>query len=173
MTPDQSPLGKEVVYTEQYDPLLLFPIDRKTARDAGATANVVAAQIDKVAAHLASHADPALNAIGVRLAAACAALQNAIDWMVKTSATNARIAFAGSVPYLELWGVVAGGWQMARAANVAVDKLAKGEGDAAFMRAKIATARFYAESLLPLADAYAQSAMSGSQGALALGADQF
>ena len=30
MTPDQSPLGKAVVYTEQYDPMLLFPIDRKT-----------------------------------------------------------------------------------------------------------------------------------------------
>jgi len=148
-------------------------VGRKTARDAGATANVVAAQIDKVAAHLASHVDPSLNAIGVRLAAATAALQNAIDWMVTTSATNARTAFAGSVPYLKLWGVVAGGWQMGRAAKVAVDKLAKGEGDAAFMRAKLATARFYAENLLPLADAYALSAMAGSQGALALGADQF
>ncbi|MDR5749519.1 MULTISPECIES: NADPH-dependent 7-cyano-7-deazaguanine reductase QueF [unclassified Caballeronia] len=34
MTPDQSPLGKAVVYTEQYDPMLLFPIERKSARDA-------------------------------------------------------------------------------------------------------------------------------------------
>jgi len=32
-------------------------VGRKTARDAGATARLVAAQIDKVAAHLASHAD--------------------------------------------------------------------------------------------------------------------
>jgi len=133
----------------------------------------VAAQIDKVAAHLASHADPSLNAIGLRLAAATAALQNAIDWMVKTSADTPRTAYAGSVPYLKLWGVVAGGWQMGRAAKVAADKLAKGEGDAAFMRAKLATARFYAENLLPLADAYAQSAVSGSASVLALGADQF
>ena len=34
MTPDQSPLGKPVHYTEQYDASLLFPIDRKRARDA-------------------------------------------------------------------------------------------------------------------------------------------
>ena len=34
MTPEQSPLGKAVVYTEQYDPTLLFPIERKSARDA-------------------------------------------------------------------------------------------------------------------------------------------
>jgi 3-(methylthio)propanoyl-CoA dehydrogenase len=148
-------------------------VGRKTARDAGATANLVAAQIDKVAAHLASHTDPSLNAIGVRLAAATAALQNAIDWMLSTWATNQRTAYAGSVPYLKLWGVVAGGWQMGRAAKVAVDKLDRGEGDAAFLRAKLTTARFYAESLLPLADAYAQAVVNGSQGVLALGADQF
>jgi len=148
-------------------------VGRKTARDSGATANLVAAQIDKVAAHLASHTDPSLNAIGLRLAAATAALQSAIDWIVSTSAANARTAYAGSVPYLKLWGIVAGGWQMGRAAMVAVDKLARGEGDAAFMRAKIATARFYAENLLPLAEAHAQSAIGGSQATLALGADQF
>jgi 3-(methylthio)propanoyl-CoA dehydrogenase len=148
-------------------------VGRKTARDSGATANLVAAQIDKVAAHLASHTDPSLNAIGLRLAAATAALQSAIDWMVSTSAANARTAYAGSVPYLKLWGIAAGGWQMGRAAMVAVDKLARGEGDAAFMRAKIATARFYAENLLPLAEAHAQSAIGGSQATLTLGADQF
>ena len=41
------------------------------------------------------------------------------------------------------------------------------------MRAKLATARFYAENLLPLAEAHAQAAIGGSQAALALGADQF
>ena len=148
-------------------------VGRKTARDAGATARRVAAQIDKVAAHCASHVDPSLNAIGLRLAAATAALQNAIDWMVTTSGVNARTAYAGSVPYLKLWGIVAGGWQMARAANVAVAKLAQGKGDASFLRAKIVTGRYYAENLLPLADAYAQSAVTGSDAALALGADQF
>jgi 3-(methylthio)propanoyl-CoA dehydrogenase len=148
-------------------------VGRKTARDAGATANLVAAQIDRVAAHLASHADPSLNAIGLRLAAATAALQNAIDWMLASFATNPRVAYAGSVPYLKLWGVVAGGWQMGRAAKVASDKLARGEGDAAFLRAKVATARFYAESLLPLADAHAQAVVNGSPTVLALPAEQF
>ena len=148
-------------------------VGRKTARDAGATAKRVAAEIDKVAAHCASSANVALNAIGVRLAAATAALQSAIDWIVETGNVNTRAAYAGSVPYLRLWGIVAGGWQMARAANVAVDKLASGEGDAAFMRAKITTAHFYAENLLPLADAYAQSAVTGSEATLALGVDQF
>jgi acyl-CoA dehydrogenase len=148
-------------------------VGRKMTRDDGATAKRVAAQIDKVAAHLASQDDASLNAIGVRLAAATAALQNAIDWMLASYAAKPRTALAGSVPYLNLWGVVCGGWQMARAAKVAVDRLAQGEGDATFMRTKIATARFYAESLLPLAEAYAQAVVSGSPGALALTAEQF
>ena len=148
-------------------------VGRKTARDAGATAHRVAAEIDKVAAHLASHGDPALNAIGVRLAAATASLQNAIDWMLATYAANPRTALAGSVPYLELWGIVCGGWQLGRAAKVAADKLAQGEGDPTFMRTKIATARYYAEALLPQAEAHAQAVVGGSRSTLALTAEQF
>jgi hypothetical protein len=148
-------------------------VGRKTVRDAGATAHLVAAQIDKVAAHLASHTDGSLNAIGLRLAAATAALQNAIDWMLTTCAANPRAAYAGSVPYLRLWGLVAGGWQMGRAAKVAVEKLQAGDGNASFLRAKLATARYYAESLLPQADAFADAVVNGSTAALALSADQF
>jgi 3-(methylthio)propanoyl-CoA dehydrogenase len=148
-------------------------IGRKTARDGGVTARQVAAQIDKVAARLASHADPSLNSVGLRLAAATASLQNAIDWMVQTFGANPRAAYAGSVPYLKLWGLCVGGWQMARAAKVAVDKLSSGNGDAGFLRAKVATARYYAECLLPEADALSQSIVNGSATVLAIPADQF
>ena len=34
MTPEQSPLGKSVKYSEHYDPSLLFPIERQPGRDA-------------------------------------------------------------------------------------------------------------------------------------------
>jgi len=148
-------------------------IGRKTARDGGATARHVAAQIDKVAAHLASQADTSLNAIGLRLAAATASLQSAIEWVAQTFSAQARVAHAGSVPYLKLWGLVAGGWELARSAKVAADRLQDGMGDPGFMRAKIATARFYAECLLPQADAIAQSVINGSATVLALSADQF
>jgi acyl-CoA dehydrogenase len=148
-------------------------IGRKTARDGGATARLVAAQIDKVAAQLASQADPSRNAIGLRLAAATAALQSAIDWVVQTYGANPRVAHAGSVPYLKLWGLCAGGWQLGRAARIANDRLQAGEGDAAFLRAKIATARYYAECLLPQVDAFSQSAVNGSATVLALPAEQF
>ena len=53
--------------------------------------------------------------------------------------------------YLRLWGTVAGGWLMARAAIAAKADLAKNEGDPDFLRAKILTARFYGEQILPRA----------------------
>ena len=148
-------------------------IGRKTARDGGATARAVAAEIDKVAAHLASHADSSLRAIGLRLAAAAASLLAAIEWLVPTYGSNVRAAHAAAVPYLKLWGLTAGGWQLGRAALVASANIGAGKGDPDFLRAKIATARFYAECLLPQAEALAESITEGSDTVLALTADQF
>ena len=61
-------------------------------------------------------------------------------------------AFACSVPYLRLWGTVAGGWQMARAAQIAAEKIAANDSDAEFYRAKLATAGFYASHVLSQAE---------------------
>ena len=148
-------------------------IGRKTARDGGVTARSVTADIDRAAAHLASHRDPLLRTIGLRLAAATAALQSTIDWVVPAYGGNVRVAHAAAVPYLKLWGLLAGGWQLGRAAIVASEQLSEGRGDAQFLRAKIATARFYADALLPQAEALAQSITGGSEAALALSVDQF
>jgi hypothetical protein len=143
-------------------------IGRKTARDAGAVATAVAADIDKVAAKLASHSDPVLNAIGLQLAASTADLQSAIDWLVPAFAQHTRAAHAGAVPYLKLWGLVAGGWQMGRAALIAHEQLADGVGNADFLRAKIVTARFYADCLLPQSSGYAHAVTHGGDSVLAL-----
>ena len=148
-------------------------IGRKTARDGGATARAVAGDIDRVAAHCASHANASLRAIGMPLAVAAAALQAAIEWMVPAYGTKVRAAHAAAVPYLKLWGLACGGWQMARAALVAAKHLADADGDADFMRAKIATAVYYAECLLPQADGLSRAITEGSDAALALTPEQF
>jgi len=146
---------------------------RKTARDGGATAKAVSREIGAVGKRLAASADADLKAIGARLTIAVAALDRTIDWMVPAFGSNTRVALAGSVGYLRLWGVVAGGWQMARAAEIAKRKLAAGEGDPGFMRAKVTTARFYAEALLPQAESCAALATGGAEAAVALPADRF
>ena len=62
--------------------------------------------------------------------------------------TPAR-AYAVAVPYLHLCGRVLGAAMMARSAAIAAARLAGGAGDENFYRAKLQTARFYAEHLLP------------------------
>jgi len=72
------------------------------------------------------------------------------------------------VPFLKLFGVVAGGWQMGRAALIAKRRLDEGAQDYDFYRAKIGTARFYAEHILPLAQAYKHEIVNGAASVLAL-----
>ena len=68
--------------------------------------------------------------------------------MLQTIGRDPDAAFGASVNYMMLTGYVCGGWQMARAALAARARLTAG-ADEDFCRAKIATARFYAEQILP------------------------
>jgi hypothetical protein len=148
-------------------------IGRKTARDGGTTARTVADEIAAVAAELAAQGDASLEAIGARLAEATTALRASIDWMVPAYSGQPRAAHAGAVPYLRLWGLVAGAWQLGRAALVAAKHLREGSGDASFMKAKIATARFYADCMLPQAPGLTRTIVEGGDSVLALAANDF
>jgi alkylation response protein AidB-like acyl-CoA dehydrogenase len=148
-------------------------IGRKTARDAGALARAIAAEMDKVAQALAAHPDASVNAIGDRLAEGVAAVRAAVDWIVPAYGANSRAAHAVAVPYLKLWGLVAGGWQLGRGALTAARKLGAHEDDERFLAAKLETARFYAEALLPQAASLAQVVTGAGESALRLPAEQF
>ncbi|HVE50100.1 MAG TPA: acyl-CoA dehydrogenase [Casimicrobiaceae bacterium] len=148
-------------------------IGRKTARDAGAAAKSLLADMRRVAAELHSHSNAELKPIGRALSEATDTLQSAVDWVVQSFGAKTRATHASAVPYLELWGTVACAWQLARAAVIAADKLASGNGDKAFMASKIATAAFYAKSILPHAQGLQKIIVEGGEAALALEADQF
>jgi hypothetical protein len=148
-------------------------IGRKTARDGGAVAKGIAVEIDKVASELAGQTDANLTAIGSRLKEGAAAVRTATDWIVAAYGAHPRTAHAGAVPYLKLWGLVAGGWQMGRAALIAAKHLKQGTGDARFLSAKIHTARFYADCLMPQAMGLARTITEGGDAVLAIPAEQF
>ena len=148
-------------------------IGRKTARDGGVVARSVIGEIVGLATALSADANGALVPIGNELQSAAAALKSAVDWVVPAYGKASRAAHAASVPYLRLWGLVAGGWQLARGAQVAARLLAENKGDASFYRGKVATARFYAECLLPQAAALARAITLGSESVLALSDEQF
>ena len=147
-------------------------IGRKTIRDGGAAARAILAQIDETLAALEQHDGAAFGAMHRRLMAGRAALANTVEFMLHNAKSDTKAVFAGGVAYLKLAGIVLSGWQMARALIAAHTKRAE---DPAFYDAKIATAHFFADHLLPQAVALEASIVSakGDQGVLALDADQF
>ena len=147
-------------------------IGRKTARDGGAVARALIAAMGETLKELEGR-DGDLGAIRNALAAGAQSLEEAVAFIVASSRSDVRAVFAGSVPYLKLAGVVLGGWQLARAALAARRLLDAGEGDAAFLSAKIGTARFFADHILSQAAALRHSIVSGAAGALALEDVQF
>jgi 3-(methylthio)propanoyl-CoA dehydrogenase len=148
-------------------------IGRKTARDGGTVARSVIGEITGLASAMSADANGALVPIGNELQSAATALKSAVDWVVPAYGKASRAAHAASVPYLRLWGLVAGGWQLARGAQIAARLLAENKGDPTFYRGKIATARFYAECLLPQAAALARAITLGSESVLAMSDEQF
>ena len=81
---------------------------------------------------------------------ALAALENATTWLAEGGGDDNA---AGATPYLRMFGLTVGGWLLAKQAAAAAQRLAAGEGDPAFLNAKIVTARFFAEQFLPQAAA--------------------
>jgi 3-(methylthio)propanoyl-CoA dehydrogenase len=147
-------------------------IGRKTSRDGGATGRRFAAEMRATADALAAAGGDCAPIAG-RLRDAVDAYVQVIDFVVREfKGGDVRAVYAGSVPYLKLAGIVHGGWQMARAALAASRRLAAGE-DPDFHRAKIATARFFADHMLVTAASLAAAATEGSAGTLALTEAQF
>jgi alkylation response protein AidB-like acyl-CoA dehydrogenase len=151
-------------------------VGRKTSRDGGQTARAIAGQIEATESELRAQGGAAALAVAKRLQAARLALLDVIDFVAGNTKASPNAVFAGSVPYLMLAGNVVAGWQMARALLVAEQALASGDaGDfgADFMRAKITTARFYADHLLTKAPGIRDSIVEGADSVNALALDSF
>ena len=147
-------------------------VGRKLAMDQGATMAGLIGEMRSVEGKLKDRGDEELNAIREALATAIDALQLATRWVLETVNRDPQAAMAASVSYLMLVGYVCGGWQMARAALVC--KLGfQTLVDHTFYRQKLATARFYADQILPKVDALLKAVISGASTAMSLTEAQF
>jgi len=108
-----------------------------------------------------------------QLGAGVLALETATSYVVANFGKDARQVLAGSVPFLKLLGIVAGGWQLARGALIAGRRLREGAGDAAYYEARIITARFFSDQVLSLASGIAHTVVSGGPSVVALAEEQF
>jgi 3-(methylthio)propanoyl-CoA dehydrogenase len=147
-------------------------VGRKLIRDMGATATTVIKQMERFAKEAAAHDNADVKAIGEALLKSIATLAEVSQWIGMNAMGDLHKAFACSVPYLKLWGVVAGGWQMARAAKIAADKIAAGDKDP-FYPAKITTSKFYASHVLTQGAWYKRQIIDGSGDVMTLPEEAF
>jgi alkylation response protein AidB-like acyl-CoA dehydrogenase len=102
----------------------------------------------------ANGADAAVGPLVQSFARNFGALQLATAFIAQKGLSDPEEAGAASSDYLRMFGMVALGFMWVRAAKVASEKLPHAVGeDAAFYAAKLATARFFIERLLPPAGA--------------------
>jgi alkylation response protein AidB-like acyl-CoA dehydrogenase len=143
-------------------------VGRKVGREQGKTVLAVVAEMESLAGELPGQKNLHLATIGDRFSSAVARFKEATQWIAETYPTNPAAVAAGSVYYLKLAGITLGGWMMTRSALIAARQLEAGEGDAAFLRAKLLTARFYADHILPQAMGLAATTMRGADSVLAV-----
>jgi alkylation response protein AidB-like acyl-CoA dehydrogenase len=143
-------------------------VGRKVGREQGRTALAVIAEMEAQVKEMAATKNVHVASIGDRFSASIPQLREATQWVVETFATNPAAVAAGSVYYLKLMGITLGGWMMARSAMIAARQLDAGEGDQAFLRGKLLTARFYADHMLPQAMSLSAAVMRGADSVLAV-----
>ena len=114
-----------------------------------------------------------LKELGNNLLQGCRAGMEARQWLLDHAKESRDVAGAVGVNFLMLLGYVSGGWVMGQSALKAEELLSAGGGDTNFLKAKLVTAQFYCEHLLPRAGACLDALKAGSESIMGLSEDQF
>ena len=141
-------------------------VGRKLVRDGGRMATELIEQMDNEIAEVRQTSAEPVVEISIASSDSLKLLSSATAWILESAGQDPRIPYAAAFQYLMLWGVVAGGWQMNKAAAAAADGLERGRGDPDFYRGKLLTCRHYAEHVLPEAESYYRAVVSGSTAVL-------
>ena len=147
-------------------------VGRKTSRDGGQTPKAIAVQIEKTESELLKNGSADAVVVAKRLKAAREAFLDVVNFVSGNTKASPNAVFAGSVPYLMLAGNLMAGWQLARSLLVAQEELKAGT-DVEFMKAKIITARFYADHLLSKGPGIRDSIVEGADSVTAMALEAF
>jgi alkylation response protein AidB-like acyl-CoA dehydrogenase len=146
-------------------------VGRKLAQNGGRAVQALFAIIDAECAE--AKAVPELADFAARLDKANGELKAATLWFMANGMANPNHVGAGAHHYMHLMGLVAVGSMWLMMASAAVKTLAAGSGDKAFYEAKLVTARYYAERMLPETGALRRKIEAGSEAMMALEPAQF
>lgn len=137
-------------------------LGRKIARDGGKEAKRLLEEIKATATQMQSSSDMQVKSLGASLGSAALALERAVEWVVETCSKNMPAALSGAYPLMKCFGVVTGGWLLAKSALIAKQRIAEGSTDA-FYAQKIGVAVFYNHHIMSGAAGLAQSVRLGEE----------
>jgi acyl-CoA dehydrogenase len=122
-------------------------VGRKLGKDGG---RAILAFFNEVQTYLKERVNnDAMNVYLKPLGQSLGHLQQASMWFMQNAMAKPDNAGAGSYDYMHLFGLVALGYMWCRIAEAALAKLPKANGSAARLNAKLVTARFFMERMLP------------------------
>ena len=147
-------------------------VGRKLIRDGGKAFSTLIAQIRAQEPRLAD-AGAEWQGLKRQLATSASAAEQAAAFILKNHAADSALPGSVAVAFLELVGIVAGGWLMAEAGLAARRLLAEGAEATDFLNAKIITARHFGDSQLTKAGGLLAQVEAGSAQIMALTDDQF
>jgi len=147
-------------------------VGRKILRDQGAGIKSLLSEMQAFADSLEAE-NAVISELQKPLVEAIEALDKAANWLLSESAENPQLPGAIAFNLLMLMGTVFGGYQMIRAAKVAQARLDEGAGDADFYKAKLVSAQFYCDHVLPRRKSYLDAVLLGASSTMALADDQF
>ncbi|MCP5432360.1 MAG: acyl-CoA dehydrogenase C-terminal domain-containing protein [Alphaproteobacteria bacterium] len=144
---------------------------RKLGLEGGEAVRALIVEAASTAASLLETEDPGLRAAGHALSEGTQAATRATSWLLERAAQAPDDVLAGATPYLKLMGAVTGAHFLGQGALAARARLKAGNGDASFLKARIATATFFATQLLPPALRLADAITAGADILFALSED--
>src|SRR5690606_7705629 len=145
-------------------------VGRKLGRDGGRAIGAFFAEVGAFAKTNAG--DAAMQPYAAPLATALQHLQQATMWLMQNAMQKPDNAGAASTDYLHLFGLVALGFMWGRMARIAQDKVAAGDATA-LHEAKLVTARYYFERIMPESAAHLARISVGCDAMMALAEDAF
>jgi alkylation response protein AidB-like acyl-CoA dehydrogenase len=145
-------------------------VGRKLARDGG---RALQSFFNEIAAYVEEHRAGARVPYVGPLAAALSRLRDATAWLMQNAPANPDNAGAAATDYLNLLGMVALAYMWCRMVEAAQAKLASGSGAPERWRAKLTTARFFMERMLPETGAQLARIQTGAGSTMELPAEAF
>ena len=146
-------------------------VGRKLAQNGGRAVQLLFKIVAEEIA--AAKLNPKLADFATRLERALGDLQASTVWFMQNGMQNPNHVGAGAHSYMHLMGIVATGLMWLRMAMAATTLLDAGEGDAKFLEAKLVTARYFAERIVPDTGSLRRKIEGGAEAIMALAPEMF